>query len=91
MHNGQLATLRDVVEFYNEGGVKEVGKMKNEIISPLMFPLNLSKQEVDDLVEFLKSLTGSNMDMLVMDAFAAPIGEVSLKDPNWFHDNKLKY
>jgi cytochrome c peroxidase len=91
MHNGQLATLRDVVEFYNEGGVKEVGKMKNETISPLMFPLNLSKQEVDDLVEFLKSLTGSNMDTLVMDAFAAPIGEVSLKDPNWFHDNKLKY
>jgi cytochrome c peroxidase len=91
MHNGQLATLKDVVDFYNEGGVREVGKMKNETISPLMFPLNLSKQEVDDLVEFLKSLTGSNMDTLVMDAFAAPIGEVSLKDPNWFHDNKLKY
>ena len=24
-----------------------------------------------------------------MDAFSAPIGEVSLEDPNWFHDNKL--
>jgi cytochrome c peroxidase len=91
MHNGQLATLKDVVDFYNKGGVREVGKMKNETISPLMFPLNLSKQEVDDLVEFLKSLTGSNMDTLVMDAFSAPIGEVSLEDPNWFHDNKLKY
>ena len=91
MHNGQLATLKDVVDFYNEGGVREVGKMKNETISPLMMPLNLSKQEVDDVVEFLKTLTGSNMDTLVMDAFAAPIGEVSLQDPNWFHDNKLKY
>ena len=91
MHNGQLATLKDVVDFYNEGGVREVGKMKNETISPLMMPLNLSEQEVDDVVEFLKALTGSNMDTLVMDAFAAPIGEVSLKDPNWFHDNKLKY
>jgi cytochrome c peroxidase len=46
---------------------------------------------VDDVVEFLKTLTGSNMDTLVMDAFSAPIGEVSLQDPNWFHDNKLKY
>ena len=91
MHNGQLATLKDVVEFYNEGGVREVGRMKNETISPLMMPLNLNKREVDDLVEFLKTLTGSNMDTLVMDAFAAPIGDVSLEDPNWFHDNKLKY
>jgi cytochrome c peroxidase len=65
--------------------------MKNETMSPFIFPLNLSKQEVDDLVEFLKSLTGSNMDTLVSDAFAAPIGEVSLQDPNWFHENKLKY
>jgi len=91
MHNGQLATLKEVVEFYNEGGVREVGRMKNETISPLMMPLNLNKREVDDLVEFLKTLTGSNMDTLVMDAFAAPIGDVSLEDPNWFHDNKLKY
>ena len=30
MHNGSLATLKDVVEFYNKGGVKAVGKMKNE-------------------------------------------------------------
>ena len=27
----------------------------------------------------------------LIDAFAAPVGDVSLKDPNWFHDNKLKY
>ena len=82
---------RKVVEFYNQGGVTEVGKMKNETISPLMFPLNLTENEVNDLVEFLKTLTGSNMDTLVLDAFAAPVGDVSLKDPNWFHDNKLKY
>jgi cytochrome c peroxidase len=56
-----------------------------------MFPLNLTENEVNDLVEFLKTLTGSNMDTLVLDAFAAPVGDVSLKDPNWFHDNKLKY
>ena len=46
--------------------------------------LNLTDSEVNDVVEFLKTLTGSNMDTLVLDAFAAPVGDVSLKDPNWF-------
>ena len=91
MHNGQLSTLKDVVEFYNQGGTREVGKMKNETISPLIFPLNLTENEVNDVVEFLKTLTGTNMDTLVLDGFAAPVGDVSLEDPNWFHDNKLKY
>ena len=65
--------------------------MKNENISPLMFPLNLSEKEVDQIVEFLKTLTGANVDTLILDAKAAPIGEISLNDPNWFHENKLKY
>ena len=85
MHNGSLSTLKDVVEFYNKGGIK------NEVLSPLMFPLNLSESEVESVVEFLKTLTGSNIDELILDADAAPIGDVSLEDPNWFHDNKLNY
>lgn len=85
MHNGALSTLRDVIEFYNKGGVK------NEVLSPLMFPLNLSEKEIDYLVEFLKTLNGSNIDELILDAKAAPIGEISLNDPNWFHDNKPRY
>ena len=44
-----------------------------------------------NIVEFLKTLTGSNFDELILDAHAAPIGDVSLEDPNWFHENKLKY
>ena len=91
MHNGSLATLKDVVEFYNKGGVTAVGKMKNENLSPLMFPLNLSETEVDQVVEFLKTLTGSNINQLILDAKAAPIGDISLNDPNWFHENKPKY
>ena len=91
MHNGSLATLKDVVEFYNKGGVKAVGKMKNENLSPLMFPLNLSETEVNQVVEFLKTLTGSNINQLILDAKAAPIGDISLNDPNWFHENKPKY
>ena len=85
MHNGELSTLKDVVEFYNKGGVK------NEVLSPLIKPLNLTEKEVNNLVEFLKTLTGSNINELILDAHAAPIGDVSLDDPNWFHQNKLKY
>ena len=28
---------------------------------------------------------------LILDAKAAPIGDISLNDPNWFHENKPKY
>ena len=85
MHNGALVTLKEVVQFYNKGGVE------NEVLSPLIRPLNLTEEEVDNIVEFLKTLTGSNFDELILDAHAAPIGDVSLEDPNWFHENKLKY
>jgi cytochrome c peroxidase len=40
----------------------------------LIRPLGLSAQESDDLVSFLESLTGSNTEALVLDAFAAPVG-----------------
>ena len=91
MHNGSIGTLKEVVQFYNKGGIRQIGKMKNDNISPLMFPLELSEREVDQVVEFLKTLTGSNVNELILDAKAAPIGEISLEDPNWFHDNKPKY
>ena len=91
MHNGALQNLKDVVEFYNKGGIKESGKMKNDMLSPLMFPLNLSENEMNNIVDFLKTLTGSNVNELILDAKAAPIGEISLNDPNWFHENKPKY
>lgn len=69
MHNGAFATLRDVVEFYNRGGEP------NENLDPLIKPLNLSTAEMDDLVAFLQSLTGDNIETLVSDAYAAPIGD----------------
>lgn len=80
MHNGSLSTIRDVVEFYNEGGVP------NELISPLIRPLALTAEEVDDLTAFLNSLTGDNVSMLVADAFAAPIGDIRDTDPNWANE-----
>lgn len=68
MHDGSLPSLRDVLLFYNQGGVP------NEVLDPLISPLGLSDTEIDDLLTFLQSLTGGNVDALVSDAFAAPIG-----------------
>lgn len=85
MHNGSFHTLREVVDFYNQGGIP------NELLSPLIRPLDLTESEIEDLLAFLQSLIGSNVPALVADAFAAPIGDVSKDDPDWTHKNKLKY
>jgi cytochrome c peroxidase len=50
MHDGSLKSLQDVVEFYNRGG------NANPNLDPLIQPLNLTKDELADLVAFLKSL-----------------------------------
>ncbi len=68
MHNGSLSTLIEVVEFYNRGGVP------NETLDYRIKPLALSTSEMADIVVFLKALTGSNIEQLVADAYAAPIG-----------------
>ncbi|RKZ63205.1 MAG: photosynthetic protein synthase I [Candidatus Parabeggiatoa sp. nov. 2] len=52
MHNGMLATLEDVVTFYNNGGGEDSNK------APLLKPLNLSEAEQKNLVEFLLTLSG---------------------------------
>lgn len=83
MHDGAFSSLRDVVEFYNNGGVP------NEDLSPLIGPLALSEQEIDQIVAFLQSLTGSNVRTIVADAFAAPIGDIRKSDPNWAHETEL--
>lgn len=62
MHNGSFSTLEEVIRFYNQGGIK------NELLSPLIQPLNLSDEEVGYLVAFLHSLTGSNVDALAREA-----------------------
>ncbi len=52
MHNGGMATLEQVVEFYNRGG-----NFQNSELDPDIQPLGLNSQEKSDLVEFMKSLT----------------------------------
>ena len=69
MHNGAMTTLQQVVEFYNRGGIA------NENLDPLIRPLNLTALEISDLTAFLAALTGDNVQELVADAYAAPIGD----------------
>ena len=52
MHNGMFATLREVVDFYNQGG----GTDRNK--DPMLKPLGLSEQEKRALIAFLESLSG---------------------------------
>ena len=57
LHDGSLKTLEEVVQFYNNGGrVKETDPVP-ELLSGGIRPLNLSKEQQADLVEFLKALT----------------------------------
>ena len=52
MHDGSLATLADVVEFYDKGG------RRNPNLFPIIRPLGLSPEEKRVLVTFLESLSG---------------------------------
>ena len=52
MHDGSLATLDDVVKFYDEGG------RPNPTIDPEIRPLELTVEQKRTLVAFLKSLSG---------------------------------
>lgn len=52
MHDGSLATLEDVVEFYDKGG------KPNRNLDANIKPLHLNEQEKKDLVVFLKALSG---------------------------------
>jgi cytochrome c peroxidase len=52
MHDGSLATLQDVVEFYDKGGIR------NKNLDANIRPLHLSDEQKRDLVAFLKSLSG---------------------------------
>ena len=71
MHDGSLATLREVVEFYNQGG------FPNEVSIPGSNHWVCPSRKEADLVEFLESLTGDNIDELVRDARSHAVGDIS--------------
>ena len=53
MHDGSLATLEEVVEWYDKGG------HPNPYLSDKMKRLNLTKSEKEDLVAYMQALTGA--------------------------------
>jgi len=55
MHNGSQKTLLDVVKFYSRGGEP------NSNLDERMRPLNLTDQEINDVVEFLRALTSDDV------------------------------
>ena len=52
MHDGSLKTLEEVVEWYDKGG------HPNPYLSDKMKKLNLTAQEKEDLVSYMKALQG---------------------------------
>lgn len=58
MHDGSLATLRQVVEHYDNGGVTNPKDAPNPYLSGGIRPLNLTGQQESDLVAFLEALSG---------------------------------
>ena len=56
MHQGQMATLREVVEYYSTLNTA-VDPADPNHVEALLVRLDLTEQEIDDLVAFLHSLT----------------------------------
>ena len=65
MHDGSVATLREVIELYDRGGIDNPGK------NALLRPLHLSEHEKRALESFLGSLTSENVARLAAEARAA--------------------
>lgn len=57
MHDGSLETLKDVVKFYNNGGRVKESDPIFDFQSSGIRPLDLSDDQIDDLVAFLEALT----------------------------------
>lgn len=55
MHDGSLATLDEVVQFYDDGG------RPNPAIDPEIHPLHLTVEQKQALIAFLRSLSGARI------------------------------
>jgi cytochrome c peroxidase len=61
MHDGSIETLREVVTHYNNGGVTNEGDPVNDFLSGGIRPLDLSEEQIDDLVAFMEALTSDEL------------------------------
>ena len=69
MHDGSIRSLEDVVKFYVQGGGHDPHQDQR------ILPLDITAEEQEALVEFLRTLTASNVDALVADARSIEIGD----------------
>ncbi len=61
MHNGVYTTLEEVVDFYNRGGGSGIGiEQEYQTLPP--DHLNLTDQELQDIIAFMRSLEDQNLD-----------------------------
>jgi cytochrome c peroxidase len=59
MHNGVYQTLEEVMDFYNKGGGTGLGlDVPDQTLPP--DPLGLDKQEISDIIDFMKALNNTN-------------------------------
>ena len=81
MHNGQFATLRDVVKHYSEIDLGKLhlahlydsdGVPQALPVDKLLRPLGLSDAEIEDVVAFLETLTDKTGRVRRKPAFATP-------------------
>lgn len=66
MHDGSLQTLREVVDYYNNGGTH------NPFLDPKIQPLKLTNDEVDALVRFMEALEGEGYQEAPLKEFPQP-------------------
>jgi cytochrome c peroxidase len=59
MHDGSIPTLEAVIDLYNRGGIARPSRAE------AIHPLDLSKQEKDDLIAFLHTLNGTQQAVSV--------------------------
>ena len=81
MHNGSLATLAEVIAYYNRGGYAHAQ------LDPRIKPLGLSDSEQRQLLAFLQALTGDQADLEqhLSRAGGVRIGDISKTDPHYSH------
>ncbi len=63
MHAGQLFTLEEVVDFYNDGGGTNEFTERYGNKTPILQPLGLSDGEKESIVAFLEELSGEEIIM----------------------------
>jgi cytochrome c peroxidase len=83
MHDGSLKTLWDVMDHYNKGGET------NAYLDGGIEPLNLSENEIDDVVAFLFALTDTRFAAQNEAALREQQAQAAKNRP--FRDNALAH